>query len=174
MKKIFPLIIVMGLLIILYYIIRASSVEAPYDNDIQEPSVKSETFFETNKEQNTTRVMAPQNIVLHVGETQEVLGLSLRLDSVKNDSRCSQEALCIWAGSITTILTVISDVGTKTIVYESGTVPVNVFGYLLSIVSVSPYASQTYAIEQKSYEVTFHIESAYADVVDNPFFEIGT
>ncbi|MBP6911626.1 MAG: hypothetical protein KBB88_00270 [Candidatus Pacebacteria bacterium] len=168
MKKIYSIFLVVAIAVLVYYVIHTPYAEAPNHINIPSEELKPETVAETNTGNDSDRVMAPQDIALAVGETKEALELSVRLNKVTNDSRCPVDANCFWAGAVETSITVTNHEESKTILYSSDSKPYEVFGYRLSIVSISPETKAGITIPTSSYEVIFHIESLYTDVVDVP------
>ena len=119
--------------------------------------------------ENGDRVHAPADLVLGVGETQVALGgLSLTFNKLVNDYRCPVDAECIEAGAINTNITVATEDESKTLNYSSDGVPLEFAGYKISIVESKPDAMLGNVIAPNEYVVTFHIESAMTDIVDNP------
>ncbi len=126
---------------------------------------------ETNE---NSRVMAPEDVSVAVGETKEVMsGLFLTLNEVTNDYRCPVDANCIEGGAINTNITLREGDTTLNTFYSSDGVYLSFNGYNVSIVGVLPelYSGQT--INPSDYVVTFHIESALTDIVDNPDYSGG-
>lgn len=119
--------------------------------------------------ENGGRVHAPADLVLGVGETEIALGgLSLTFNKLVNDYRCPIDAECIEAGAVNTNITVVAEDESMTVNYSSDGVPFEFAGYKVSIIDVKPDAALGKTIVPNEYVVTFHVESAMTDIVDNP------
>ena len=114
------------------------------------------------------RVMAPQTLSVPVGTTVEALGLTLTLDAVKDDYRCPMDAQCIETGAINTNITLSDGEEEFETFYSSDGIPLTWNGYNISIVGVAPDLYSNKTINSSDYVVTFSVESAMTDVVDNP------
>ncbi len=122
---------------------------------------------------NDGRVMSPSYVTLAIGETSGAMGLSIRLDEVTNDYRCPVDVQCIEAGAINTRITLSNGDTTEEVFYSSDGVPMTWNGYNISIVAASPDLYSTSTINQDDYAVTFYVESAHTDIVDNPDYTGG-
>lgn len=121
-----------------------------------------------------SRVMAPEDVSIFVGETKEVMsGLFLTLNQVTNDYRCPVDVQCIEAGAINTNITLREGETTLNTFYSSDGVYLSFNGYNISITDVAPdlYAGKT--INPSDYSVTFHVESSLSGTIDNPDYSQG-
>ncbi len=115
------------------------------------------------------RVRAPEDVVLAVGEMKTALGeVNITLNKLVNDYRCPIDAECIEGGAINTNITVATGDESETFNYSSDGMPFEFAGYKISIVDSKPDAMLGNVIRSDEYVVTFHIESALTDIVDNP------
>ncbi len=131
------------------------------------------TYMGENPGKGNDRIMSPEEVSLPVGETMQVLGLSITLGEVTNDYRCPVDVQCIEAGAINTKIILSDGVDTFETFYSSDGVPMNFNGYNISIVGASPDLYVGKSINQDDYVVTFHVESALSGVVDNPYYSGG-
>jgi hypothetical protein len=116
-------------------------------------------------------VLPPQNIQVKVGETQEVMGVSITLNGVVQDVRCPVDVECVEAGAINTDITLsVGDV-TETVFYASDGIPLSFQDYEISIVGVSPELISTETIDPSEYVVTFNVSSKAIDFINVPSSE---
>lgn len=106
-----------------------------------------------------SRVMAPGEISLAVGETVRFSNLSLTFNEFIADYRCPIDVQCIQAGAVVANITLIAPEEELTLNKPSDEVPLEFAGYRISIVNTNPPALSTKVIEQKDYVVTFLVES---------------
>jgi len=112
-----------------------------------------------NPEPFTSQASASVNqVTLDPDMTAEVSGLSVRFNTLIQDSRCPMDVQCIEAGAVTTNITLEFDGKSKTINLPSDEVPHEYEGYKVSIVAVSPDARSTVSIKPNEYKVTFKVE----------------
>ena len=151
---VFTIVVVFGAI---FLGLRATKTEAPTGPIDQMPS----------EENSGGRVMAPEDLSLKVGESGTALGgLTLTLNEVVNDYRCPTDVVCIEAGAVNTNITISTDLKTETLNYSSDGVPMEFEGYAISIAGVTPNTHSGKTITQGEYLVTYHVESAFTNVVD--------
>ncbi len=81
-------------------------------------------------------------------------GISFRLDSVVNDSRCPVDVICIQAGSVVLKFTWASPAHpTPVVLLLDSTVPETVAGVRLTVTSIEPIRHQNVAVAQSDYRV---------------------
>ncbi len=92
-----------------------------------------------------------------LGETVYVSGPSVRPVRVIEDSRCPENARCIWAGRVRVHATVSGGRWSKGMDLTLGQ-PVQVADGALTLVSVSPEKSTTGPIKARDYRFTFDFQ----------------
>ncbi len=113
-------------------------------------------------------VLPPQNVEVGVGQTREVMGVSITLNAVVQDVRCPIDVECIEAGAINTDITLSTGEITETIFYASDGIPFSFQDFEISIVGVLPELVSTETINPNDYVVTFNVLSKAVDFIDIP------
>ena len=90
--------------------------------------------------------------------TAEVSGLSIRFNSLVQDSRCAVDVQCIEAGAVNVNVTLEYEGKSETRNLPSDEVPYEFNGHEISIIAVSPEARSTVSIKPNEYRVTFKVE----------------
>lgn len=101
-------------------------------------------------------VLTPGQLV-HVGTT----GARLSFLTVAADSRCAKDVQCVWAGNATARMRVWGDSGVPRVVELNSTVEprqIQVDGYTLRFVALTPDPVSTTSIAQGSYRLTVRLE----------------
>ncbi len=106
------------------------------------------------------RVQAPVDVTLSVGDSKEAIGLSIKVNSLVQDSRCPIDVQCIQAGSATVNVTFKtgSEESTMSVIAGSGVFTFG--GYNITFTDVTPAPKSTVHINSEDYLFTFHVESA--------------
>ena len=103
----------------------------------------SSSAYEYRKERLVTNVEVPLGEAALVANTS----LSVKFDSVEQDSRCPINAKCLWAGVAIVIVTVINGEGVlkkiklSSVNYETFNTTENVFGKNIELMAVLPNPS---------------------------------
>lgn len=168
MKKFYIILLVVIVFAVAFFSLNVVKTHAPgvvVDSGIVDDSGDTNTNADTHTE--SGRVRAPEDVTLKVGESKTVMGdVILTFNTLVNDYRCPTDVVCIEAGAVNTNITVSDGEKTVTENYSSDGVPGEFLGYKISITDVQPGALSTKPIAPGDYSVTFHIESAYAGIVD--------
>jgi hypothetical protein len=93
-----------------------------------------------------------------VGETAEINGLKVTLNSVPNDYRCPVDFDCSEGGAINTNVTLKSNDKQETMNLPSDEVPRQFGIYKISIIGVEPVKVSNVEIDPRSYVITFKVE----------------
>ncbi len=113
-----------------------------------------------NKEMNT--IAPDQTFELKYGETKikADYGLSIRLDSVLNDSRCPSKAVCVWAGNVEVRFVYLKD--NNSVKFILNTLPsfrtdTLINGYRIKLINLFPYPEIAGIINQEDYKAEVRI-----------------
>lgn len=121
-------------------------------------STQSGTIDTTTNTSQTpsVQVLPYGDVTLRVGESARFSGMSLKLLSVTDESRCPTGVKCIWAGTVKAKVRIVSGMGTSTATIEIGKT-FTTEAEQITVVSVSPYPKPGEQISQSSYAVTFNV-----------------
>lgn len=133
-----------------------------FNHFIKNPSAEQENS------DNLGMVLPPQDVSIPVGETEEVMGVSITLNEVVQDVRCPIDVQCIEAGAINTNITVSANGAEETLFYASDGIPLSFQDFEIRIVGVLPELISTDTIDSEDYVVTFNVASKAIDFVDVP------
>lgn len=106
----------------------------------------------------TTTTATSGTITLAVGQTTQVAGLTLTLNSFVQDNRCPADVQCIEAGAVTVNLTAVQKGQTTTENFASDEAPHKFGQHTVSIIDIKPERKSQQEITQKQYRITFRIE----------------
>ncbi|KND50327.1 MAG: hypothetical protein AB198_01990 [Parcubacteria bacterium C7867-003] len=95
-----------------------------------------------------------------IGESKRLGNIKVTLDAVLSDNRCPADVQCIWAGNITTKVSLSYNNLIIQKELASDAEPLNFSGFNFSIKSVTPASDSRWQINPEDYVVTFHIEKA--------------
>lgn len=137
MKKIIVIIALLGISIFLY---------VDKKKDVPQDTIEN------------SRVMAPGEISLAVGETARFSNLSLTFNEFIADYRCPIDVQCIQAGAVVANITLVAPEEERTLNKPSDEIPLEFAEYKISIVNTNPPALSTKIIAPKDYVVTFLVE----------------
>jgi hypothetical protein len=101
----------------------------------------------------------PFKLVVGQSARLETEGLQILLAGVPADSRCPTDVVCVWAGNVTVVLQVYLDDQDAVDVSlmtdsNSGQGAVEVNGYRLELLNVTPEPISTEQISESDYEIT--------------------
>ena len=116
---------------------------------------RTDTTDVTNEE----RVWGPEDVTLSVGQSKDVAGLAITLNTVSDDSRCPADVQCVWAGAVTANVTLADGEQSITSNITSNTAGVVFAGRTITILEVTPTPRANVPIAQKDYSVKLHIEA---------------
>lgn len=104
-------------------------------------------------------VPVDKDITLAVGQEGKVGGLSIRLNSFVQDSRCPIDVVCIQAGAVNVNVTLTDRTHYITKNFPSDEVPYSFGNYRISIVDIAPPRENQKEILSSQYRITFHVSS---------------
>jgi len=105
-------------------------------------------------------ISAQTNVILKPGQQRTVSGLKIKFISVEEDSRCPENARCVWAGNARVKIQVTSKrLGTR--VFEmntfSGPRGNQLDGYAINLESLTPGRKTSDPIRPSSYRATISV-----------------
>jgi hypothetical protein len=162
MKK--PLIIILAAAVIIIGIIliarkQDAVVVAPVTDTAALPAdtVGSDT---TPSSTSGTRVRGPEEKTLMIGQDGVIVdGITIKVVSLMQDSRCPTDVTCIQAGTVGVKTTVTKGKVTTSHDFITGTKPFSFQGYNIEIVNVIPSKISTApAIKLSDYRITFRAQ----------------
>jgi hypothetical protein len=99
---------------------------------------------------------------LRYGTSATLQGLKLTFDGVKSDSRCPQDAVCVWAGEAVVTLTMSRSGGAR-VQQELRTTPVmseaSYLAYRVKLVALAPYPRSAQQIRSEDYVATLAVDT---------------
>lgn len=105
----------------------------------------------------STTSESTSNIILGIGQKEKIGDITITLNKVTQDSRCPTGVQCIWAGAVTTNITLIDATHTVTKDLSSNEAPYTFGKNIISIISVSPAPINKNKILESDYKITFNI-----------------
>lgn len=99
------------------------------------------------------------NLTLAVGETGEIKGLHITLNSFLQDSRCPVDVQCIQAGAVNVGVTLSRGPHTETKNFPSDEVPYAFDEYRISVMDVNPPRHTKVEISPGEYRITFRVDT---------------
>ena len=99
---------------------------------------------------------------LRYGTSATLQGLKLTFDGVKSDSRCPQDAVCVWAGEAVVTLTMSRSGGAR-VQQELRTTPAmseaSYLAYRVKLVALAPYPRSAQQIRPEDYVATLTVDT---------------
>ncbi len=112
---------------------------------------------------NGTNVPVSTNTVndytLHIGDTMTVAGVTAKVVSVAQDSRCPQGVNCIQAGTVKVNVALKGGTYNTTQAFELNK-PINFVGYTVTLIAVNPPKVQAQVISPTDYVFTFEVKNS--------------
>lgn len=148
------LVIVIGAWIIIAGRHREAVVEAPTTDTVPNPATSQNAG--TAATTGGTRVKGPEQKTIAIAQSGVVGGITVKIVSLMQDSRCPTDVTCIQAGSVGVRTTLTKGKITTSHDFITGTAPFAFEGYNLSISNVTPSpVSGQAAIKLADYRITF-------------------
>lgn len=99
----------------------------------------------------------PTVVTARIGETISMLGISAKILSVAEDSRCPSDVQCVWAGTVRVNVRASYGMLSKDVVLTLGA-PYELNGHSVTLTAVSPERKSTSTINSSDYVFTFAIK----------------
>lgn len=106
----------------------------------------------------TRETLGDENLTLTLGESGILAGITITLEKIENDSRCSQGAQCIQAGSVEAQFTLKSGSTEKSVILKTNQSGSNFAGKTIAIATVTPEPVVGSTIDPKDYTVTLTVK----------------
>lgn len=91
-----------------------------------------------------------------IGSTIQFTDFSLTPLSIESDSRCPSDVTCVWAGTLTVKVNLVSSTGTTTKIIEIGK-PFSYGAFTITLVSSTPTPNSKQTIAQSDYQFIFSV-----------------
>lgn len=106
----------------------------------------------------TTRVRGPEDVILAIGQSGSVAGLTVKVLDVQSDNRCPIDVQCIQAGKAVVAVMLDAGSGTQTLSFDYPGTYRTFAGYNVSVINVTPVPNtKSGPIKKADYLITLHV-----------------